>query len=357
MKKQINKNCNCPMPPSKLIKGVEWLTERIPYPDMPITGDSFPLTWANDDAIYTSSGDPIWHGCIKDDGLDFEKFEGFPPYYRISRVNDMYNYRGGGGSGPKPSGMICIGGVLYFSVQNLLGSKPPAHGEKCQHGSDAHIIVSRDHGKTWSPGLHEIKEKGPMFPGNLFGGPTFINYGKDNEGARDEYVYAVSGDQWDNGSELRLGRVPADRITEKEAWEWVCNTNGSQLPMWSKDLGKSTPILRWDRHLSIPDMVYLGGIKRYLLLTWRLHEDFAPKGTDLIILESPEPWGPFSLVHFENWEDEIRTPYSPRIPLKWMDPDGLSGWILHSGNWMSPDDQGFASYYRANIRKFRLVTA
>jgi hypothetical protein len=343
-----------PVPRSTVIKGIEWLSERLPYPDMAVTGDSYPLTWADDDALYTSSGDPMWHGCMKDEGLDLEKIEGCPPHHRISRVNDMYGYRGFGGSGPKPSGMICVGGVLYFAVQNLLGMKPPAHGEKCQHGSDAHIIVSRDHGKTWTPNLRDIKT--PMFPGHLFGGPTFINYGKDNEGARDAYVYAVSGDQWDNGSELRLGRVPADRITEKEAWEWVGSLTGAGAPRWTNDLTQSIPILRWDRHIGIPDMMYLGGIKRYLLLTWRLHEDFAPQGSDLILLESPEPWGPFSLVHCENWEDAIRTPYCPKLPLKWMEPDGLSGWLLHSGNWMSPEDQGLAwrPYYRVNLRKFRI---
>jgi hypothetical protein len=101
-------------------------------------------------------------------------------------------------------------------------------------------------------------------------------------------------------------------------------------------------------------MVYLAGIRRYLLLTWRLHKDFSPEdGTDLVILESPEPWGPFRLVHFEEyWEGKAFNPYCPRLPLKWMQPDGVSGWIQFSGSW-GPVGQK-AGYYRSNVRPFRL---
>jgi hypothetical protein len=44
-----------------------------------------------------------------------------------------------------------------------------------------------------------------------------VNIGKDNAGARDQYVYAVSSDQWDHGSNRRLGRVPASSIMRRQA--------------------------------------------------------------------------------------------------------------------------------------------
>ena len=115
----------------------------------------------------------------------------------------------------------------------------------------------------------------------------------------------------------------------------------------------------WSLHrwLGLPEMVYLAGIKRYLLLTWRLHRDFSgDDGTDLVVLEAPEPWGPFSLVHFEEyWEGREVNPYCPRVPLKWMGADGRSGWIQFSGSW-SPAGQK-AGYYRSHVRPFRLVMA
>jgi hypothetical protein len=339
------------LPRSKIIKGFEWTGERIGYPEPEIKGDTFPMTWADDGEIYTSSGDPNW-GETKD-GLDVEKFAGGPTDYKITKVNPMNEYLGWGGDGPKPTGMICVDRVLYLAVQNLRRMKKPAHGCGSQHGSDAHIICSSSHGWRWIPALAEIE---PMFPGHRFGGPAFINFGQNNANARDGFVYAVSGDQWDNGSNVRLGRVPQERILEGRAWEWVAAFSPSGEPAWSGDLAEAIPVLSLHRWIGSPEMVYLAAIKRYLFLTWRLHKDFSPfDGTDLVILEAPEPWGPFSVVHTEEfWQGQKFTPYCPRVPLKWLNADGTSGWIQFSGNW-SPEGQKDA--YRSNVRPFRLALA
>lgn len=339
------------IPKSEYIKGIKWLGERIPYPDKEAKGDSFPMTWAEDDHIYTSAGDPQW-GETKD-GLDVEKFSGGPTDYKIEKVNHMNDYRGWGGDGVKPTGMICVEGVLYLAIQNLLRMQKPPFGLLSQHGSDAHIVYSMNKGFLWSPYIGNIKT--PMFPGHKFGGPAFINFGKNNAGARDNYVYAASSDQWDNGSNMRLGRVPSDSIVRPETWEWVCSFAPSGEPAWSHDLDEAIPVLSLHRWLGVPEMVYLRGIKRYLLFTWRLHKDFSPvDGTDLLILESPEPWGPFSLVHFEEyWENKAFNPYCPRLPLKWLEADGKTGWLQFSGSWS--DEGQKAGYYRSNIRPFRLM--
>lgn len=336
---------------SDYIKGIKWCSERIPYADTNVKGDTFPMTWADDGEIYTSAGDPLWGETVS--GLDIQKFSGGPTDYEITKVNHMNDYLGWGGDGPKPSGMICVDGILYFAFQNMLRTRKPLFGIVSQHGSDAQIIYSTNKGTFWVPSLGNIPV--PMFPGHKFGGPSFINFGQNNANARDSYVYAVSGDQWDNGSNLKLGRVPADSIVTREAWEWVCSFTVSGEPVWSHDLGESIPILSMHRWLGLPEMVYLAGIKRYLLLTWRLHKDFSPyDGTDLLILESPEPWGPFSLVHFEEyWEGKEFNPYCPRLPLKWVESDGITCWMQFSGSW-SPEGQK-AEYYRSNVRQFKLI--
>ncbi len=313
-------------------------------------GDTYPLTWSDDDEIYTSAGDPNWGK--KNDGLDVEKFSGMPLRYKISKLNEMFDYKGWGGDGAKPSGMISVKGVLYFALDNLKGKKPPVYGSFSQHASDATILMSKDKGKTWTP---EYKEINIMFPGWKFGSLAFINFGKDNANARDGYVYAVSGDQWDNGSDLRLGRVPNDKIMQREAWEFVSAVEGENKVKWDKDLEKAVSILHSDRKISQPEMVYIAPLKRYLFLTWSLHGDFSYKdGSALYIYEAPEPWGPFTLVHYNRtWEDVYNdyrvNPYCPRIPLKWMAKDGLSGWLQFSGNWMSND------HYLSHIRPFKII--
>jgi len=46
--------------------------------------------------------------------LDVEKFTGEPEDYVITKVNHMNDYLGWGGNGQKPTGMICVDGVLYL---------------------------------------------------------------------------------------------------------------------------------------------------------------------------------------------------------------------------------------------------
>jgi hypothetical protein len=339
------------LPRSSHIAGFEWLSDRISYPERAITGDTFPLTWADDDEIYTSSGDPGWGESVS--GLDVERFSGSPLDYTITKVHHMNEYLGWGGDGPKPTGIICVDGVLYLAFQNMLKTRVPPHSRVSQHGSDAQIVYSTNKGMFWVPALGTIST--PMFSGHKFGGPAFLNSGKNNAGARDEFVYAISSDQWDNGSNLRLGRVHADRIMRREAWEWVCAFGPAGEPAWHSDLDEAIPVLSLDHWLGLPELVYLAGIGRYLLLTWHLHTDFsAVDATDLIILDAPEPWGPFSLVHHEEyWEGKAFNPYCPRLPLKWLEPDGATGWLQFSGSW-GPYGQE-AGYYRSSVRKFRLL--
>lgn len=338
------------IPRSTIIQGFEWCGERISYGEPDIKGDTFPITWADDDELYTSSGDPMWGETIS--GLDVQKFSGGPEDYRITKAHHMNEYEGWGGDGPKPSGMICVDGFLYLAFQNLCGARKAPFSARSQNGSDAHIVYSQNKGMFWVPAFGNITA--PMFPGHKFGGPTFINFGCNNANARDEYVYAVSSDQWDNGSNLRLGRVPADRIVCREEWEWVCASEPSGEPAWNHDLDEAVPVLSLRGWMGLPDMVYLAGIRRYLLMTWHFRKDFShEEGTDLLILESPEPWGPFSLVHYEeHWEGKAFNPYCPRLPLKWMSDDGTAGWMLFSGGW-GPEQQK-AGYYRAHVRPFRL---
>jgi hypothetical protein len=351
------------------------------------------MTWAADGEIYLSAGDPnyicedgvcrhmSWQEAFKRPdiyphmgGLDVERLTGYDFDFGVEQVNTMPGLMGPGGNGPKPSGMISVNGSLYLAAQNLLGRKPAAHRERSQHGSDATILRSDDFGKSWYPdiqtGLTEMEAefydrpsmtwrnppeertgwKGwqPMFPGWKFGGPSFVQYGRDSATAVDDYVYAISGDQWDNGSELRVGRVPQDRIQEVDAWRWA-EVGGGDVT-WVDTLGAAKPVLNLHGHLGLPEMVYLPEVGCYLLLTWGLHQDFhVEAGSELTILESENPWGPFRLVLYEELWDSVEVcPYTPRIPLKWFDPASLSGWLVHSGNWHTVE------HYTMHVCPFRL---
>jgi hypothetical protein len=248
--------------------------------------------------------------------------------------------------------------VLYLAFQNSTGKGDSIRDNadvviNYGHGYDAQIIASSDFGRGWKPLLKQIKK--PMFPGRTFGAPAFVNFGKDNEDARDSYVYAVSGEGWDNGVHCRLGRVPQDKILQIGAWEWVSAINGNE-PVWSRNMRDAKPVLTHPGYLGMVDMVYLQGSKRYLLLAWRnkVKAD-SDSGSELIIYDAPEPWGPFTFVYHEDpWESVSLNPYNPRLPLKWFDHTKQVGWLLFSGSWRSG---GKTPTYRAHVRPFRLRMA
>ena len=384
------------IPKSKILSGLRWTGTRSPIPQDGIHNDTHPMTWAADNEMYMATGDPNfayfngaprhvpWQEAFdKPDlyphmgGVDVEKITGYGAEFGIEQISTMPGLIGPGGNGTKPSGMISVNGSLYLAVQNLLGKKSPPHRPNSQHASDATILRSDDFGVTWSPdiqtGLIEMEAqfydrrnwkwrnppeertgwKGwrPMFPGAKFGGPSFIQFGCDNVDAVDEFVYAISGDQWDNGSELRLGRVHQERILEVDAWMWAVVDEGGDV-IWVSDLEASRPVLSIEGHLGLPEMVYLPDLKRYLLLTWGLHKDFhVEAGSELTILQAENPWGPFNLVFYEEiWESIEVCPYCPRIPMKWFDHPSLSGWLFHSGNWHT------VHHYKPHVKPFQLLS-
>jgi hypothetical protein len=341
------------VPKSERIAGIQWLGEEISYPDDEYHGDTYAQTWAADNNIYASAGDPVKNESPN--GLDVECFSGEAPDYRIAKINGMADYTGWGGAGPKPSGMISVDGSLYLAFQNATGKATlVAEGNDAimnyGHGYDAQIVCSKDYGLTWSPDIKELEK--PMFPGRKFGAPCFINFGKDNDGARDSYVYTISGEGWDNGNNCRLARVPNDRIMDRSSWEWVSDFTEDDIPVWSSIMEEAIPVLSHPGYLGTVDMVYVAAIKRYLLLSWHHKVKASPgMGSELIIYDAPEPWGPFTLAHHEDlWETREMNPYNPRLPLKWFDAEKLEGWLQFSGSWIL---DGSTPFYRSHIRKFK----
>src|ERR1017187_35074 len=142
------------IPRSKVIRGFEWLGPSVPNPQPNQRGDTFPITWASDDRLYTSACDPEW--TDKGSGFDFECLSGSAPNFTLTRPNAMPNFSGSGGAGLKSSGLISVGGTLYLAIQNVTG---PGDNSGLNadiynmyadygHGYDAHVMASSDFGLT-----------------------------------------------------------------------------------------------------------------------------------------------------------------------------------------------------------------
>ena len=90
--------------------------------------------------------------------------------------------------------MLMVDGVLYLWARNA---------------GNAQLAWSDDHGQTWTWADWKFTTG--------FGCPTFLNFGRNYAGARDEYVYVYSHDSdsaYQPADRMVLARVPKDRIRD-----------------------------------------------------------------------------------------------------------------------------------------------
>ena len=336
-----------------------------------INGDEFPITWGRDGNQYTGAGDnhqpdgsesplsffrvvggPTEMGCnhpsthhdqpapkcanITEQGLSVP-VQG-PD---VSKACPAWH---GGVPNVKSSGVLSIDGVLYWAVSCFNYGDDPVFNR--QRYGPAWIITSHDNGVTWNLTATPTD----MFPGRL-AAPRFIQYGKDNAGAPDDWVYlyfpgTTSGAAFfENNDEILLARVDKGQILNRAAYEFY---NGKQLDgsvEWTTDSTIATPIWEFPLMTSVQQANYHPTLKRYVWANWAwISYDGYPRPdhtadernartghqrTQLTLIEGPTPWGPFSIMHRDDdWggSDGSRGGYTPVIPPAWVGESDF--WIV-----------------------------
>jgi hypothetical protein len=321
-----------PYPPSPVIERVEFdfSTHRRLAPG----SDNWPLTWADDGHLYGAWGDGGGFGGANNKGrvtLGVARIKG-----------DAANYEGKnvwGGLEPenpaqfegKSYGILSVAGVLYLWVAP----------QPNPHLATSRIASSRDHGATWQFADWKFEFKDGLTI------PTFLNFGRDYAGARDDYVYSYYiGPVWGPEKATRttahtfdvhrpgrvyLSRVPKAAILDRTRYEFFAGTNASGAPTWSRDVAQKQPAFAdangvgWNLAVS-----YNPGLKRYMLTTEHTESHVGRLG----IFDAPEPWGPWTTVAYENeWGNghvEVSTFYWV-LPTKWLSPDGRAFTMVFTG--------------------------
>jgi hypothetical protein len=310
-----------------------------------------------------SCGDPRLGG-MGGSNLAVHRLEGVPPHYLATTVSAMPAYGGigyrDGMDSWKAMGLICVDGVLYMSIsQHSSAYDYPDH---IQRTYDCSIIKSADHGRTWS-----AKRRDAMFPSPRFSTPFFVQFGQDNAGAFDDYVYAVSsGCSWNNGNFMTLGRVHRDKIgnLEAEEWEMFGGLEEGGAPKWRPYrvgawMQDWPAIFSFRGYTSMTGMHWVPGINRFLLPQWAYLDQDGPtpwRQTMLHLYEAPMPWGPWHLVHLE--EDFGRAWYNPSLPAKWFEDGGMRMWLVAGGDFAGQRvREGDVSDYALFVRQLELQKA
>jgi hypothetical protein len=328
-------------------------------------GDTWTATWADDNSLYASSDDTFGFNRVCDSNLGVHRIMGGPPpNIQGVTINPMNEFGKRGelksdDASWKACGLICVDGVLYFSVSrhwwpywNESSGTPGI----IQETRDASIIKSTDHGRTWSP----APELGhAMFPGHVFSTPFFVQYSKDGKGQKmlsggnpslhemsgviyDMFVYAVSNNgAWNNGNWMTLGRVSRGLIgrLNPQDWEFVQGFDAQGRPAWGPRYDTARYIFWAPGRASMTGIHYISGLDLYVMPQWYYPVLDNPqrrfKVTRWEFYQAPDPWGPWTL--FLTQEFEPQGWYNLCIPSKFISEDGLRFWIFTSGNFENPE--------------------
>ncbi len=314
-------------------------------------GDLWAQCWADDGYIYAANGDGAgfgnqWHD-ITLSKINGTPYDGNMIGYNINAKNMSkvwYPSTNKGTHNRKPTGMICVDGVLYMAVQDLNNTDG---GNIFNEAPAATIIKSTDHGLTWT-----YDNEKPMFDEHIFTTIFFLDYGKNSENNEDGYVYAYGLDyNWRDSfsgcvkdpTSLYLARIPKDYIMDKSKWEFYTGDLEGNAS-WSApgDIDSKTPVLTDQRRvyenlvsgsgprysvLGQGSVVYNKALGLYFYSSWTEYT--------FELYYSETPWGEW--IHFFSkdfgrykWNLEQYGGYATVIPSKYISDDGLTMYVVNA---------------------------
>src|SRR5688572_5490231 len=291
-----------PYPKSPLIKQVkfEWSTHL----RLATGSDNWPVTWAADDHQYLVWGDGGGFGGTNATGrssIAVAKMEGNWHDFQAENVWGSHNTANPHNVIGKSYGIVSVDSVLYMWV-GMLQTESDQFNE-CK------LAFSRDMGASWTfADWVFTREEGVMMP-------TVVNYGKNYEGATDEYVYSYlirfqsyegpddypDKVDWLNCQKpglIDLARVRKDKVLDRNAYSFFSGMKDGR-PVWTKDIKRRKPVFENPEGIGwCINATYNAGLKRYLLTS----EHTESHRGNIGIFDAPAPWGPWTTVCYErNW--------------------------------------------------------
>jgi hypothetical protein len=300
----------------------DWATHKRQAPG----SDNWPVTWADDDHQYTSWGDGGGVGGTNNDGrvsLGVARVEGSATSYQGYNVWGGKNAEHQATFGGKSYGILSLAGVLYMWV---------SPGSDATNYNEARLYRSTNRGASWTAASWAFtKSHGLILP-------TFLQFGKNYQGARDGYVYVYANHlktstklAVQKPGQITLMRVPKAQLMERAAYQFFAGTDAAGRPTWTTSLTARRPVFQdangvgWNTSVS-----YNPGLKRYLLMT----EHVQSMDGNFGLFDAPEPWGPWTTVKYMGGfgaPSIETTAFFWNFANKWLSADGRQFTLVFTG--------------------------
>jgi len=307
-------------PPSPVIQRIDWAPKES-IVRAAKDGDNWPVTWADDDALYTTWGDGAGFPPRVERKLScgFARVTGRPDDFQGVNIRSPAEQLGAGRKGLKGWGILAVDRTLFLWF-----------GHADRQGAAAQLAWSNDSAKTWMFADWQFAELG------LLG---FVNFGRGYAGARDGFVYCYShdGPRADTPADrFVLLRVPKDRLADRSAWEFLERVEANGQPVWTPEMARRGAVFKNRESCLRSAMTYNAGLRRYLW--WQQipqppgHQDRGDTRFDggFAVYDAPEPWGPWTTAFFAT-EWDVGPGEHGDFPAKWMSADGRTVHLVFSG--------------------------
>lgn len=288
--------------------------------------DNWPVTWAADGYQYTSWGDGGGFGGTNSDGrvsLGIARVKGTTDTYSGHNVWGGKDSENEAVFSGKSYGIIAIGNTLYMWVSP--GSNVAGYNE-------SRLYKTENGGGSWTKAPWAFKKKDGLLH------PTFLQFGKGYQNARDNYVYMYAIHIKDSSKlkvqkpgEISLLRTDKKNLMDKDSYTYFSGVDDSGIPLWTSDLSRQKPVFQdnngvgWNCASS-----FNRGLNRYILTT---EHSESLKG-NLGIFEASQPWGPWYTVFYKKWfgAGHIQpTTFFWNFSNKWLGENGTEFVLIFSG--------------------------
>ena len=363
-------------------------------------GDNWCLTWAADDSLVTSMCDGDWLGQGQGWHNHLYRILGGPDPFQRQEIPQYPDLSGKEGSW-FGYGIVSVDGILYSVISKTPSTSwsGPFRGIK--------LLKSPDHGRTWyrvnrrgeerrlglkAPARNLVNQEEMFFleefglphqkqPAYPFSYLDFVQCGRDNAAARDDYLYIYSP-EGAHAHKLLLARVPKDKLGVRAAWEYFVRYDDNGQLVWTRDIrrrGYAHVFPRASRegdcfgwYSWLPSVVWNEGLGLYIMVNGGTYAGHKMTASDADYYDawmhtrtgslgfwwSRKPCGPWHRFYYTDYwtvDNPGNRTYQPKLSPKWISPDGREMVLIWSDAMSDAEGHSHTVNYKWNQMRIELL--